>query len=764
MVTSDMCRPGGQPGWIFPMFKAEQDMHDALRAIIYGILMVYFFYGVAIIADIFMSSIDFISERKKQVMKDGRAMTTTVWNRTVATLSLMALGSSAPEISLSAVDLVKKKFHFGPLGSATIVGSAAFNLLVIVAVCILAVPSTETRKIKDLPVFYITSFFSVVAYVWLVLILAQFSVDVVDIWEALVTFGMFFLLLWVSWRVDVGDCDNLLLRWKLIDPKLRDSLIDNPAVVQFASDTLHIENDPDGHETEVPVTVAGDIWETVTCSYRTEALNSIPGYDYVETEGTLEFTKEQKSQTITIETLPRPGRRPLSKFTIVLENLEGSGAEFNPKTDGGLDSTIMTCFLQPTAKGAGVRIPDVELIKFKVKSVMEQWQEDCMEAIYCNGSAEEQAEASKLDWVCHFMGLPWKVLFMTVPPVIALSGWIRFTLSLLWIGILSAVLSDLADLVGCVMDLPEIVTSITLVALGTSMPDLFASLSAAREDPTADASIVNVTGSNAVNVFLGLGLPWTLGSIYWGVVGRTPEWERRYPEMAAKYNGAVFVVNSENLGFSVLVFIATSGLALILLFIRRKAVGGELGGNLIAKIVTGSTFIFSWVLFVIVVSWRALRLGKYDIREFMGIVGGGFVLMVALGCFTFGVLLSVWQVEPLKEALRQSKENLTTQIIEMERQISERSGEPVATHCRSCSKEMCKRDHEHARELTGKLTEAEMIGVAKLEETNGVNGNDEKLARIASSGDIVPIIEMELGVTVLPPFKVQASRGKGRRV
>ena len=58
------------------------------------------------------------------------------------------------------------------------------------------------------------------------------------------------------------------------------------------------------------------------------------------------------------------------------------------------------------------------------------------------------------------------------------------------------------------------VTAITLVALGTSVPDLFASKTAAVNEDTADDSVGNVTGSNSVNVFLGLGLPWTLAAIY----------------------------------------------------------------------------------------------------------------------------------------------------------------------------------------------------------------------------------------------------------
>jgi len=61
------------------------------------------------------------------------------------------------------------------------------------------------------------------------------------------------------------------------------------------------------------------------------------------------------------------------------------------------------------------------------------------------------------------------------------------------------------------------VTAITFVALGTSLPDLFASRQAATMDDTADNSIGNVTGSNSVNVFLGLGLPWLIATIFWGI-------------------------------------------------------------------------------------------------------------------------------------------------------------------------------------------------------------------------------------------------------
>ena len=80
--------------------------------------------------------------------------------------------------------------------------------------------------------------------------------------------------------------------------------------------------------------------------------------------------------------------------------------------------------------------------------------------------------------------------------------------------LLTAYISDLANHVGCCLGLPASTTAITLVALGTSLPDTFASRSAAASEPHADASLGNITGSNAVNVFLGLGLPETVPE--WG--------------------------------------------------------------------------------------------------------------------------------------------------------------------------------------------------------------------------------------------------------
>ena len=108
-------------------------------------------------------------------------------------------------------------------------------------------------------------------------------------------------------------------------------------------------------------------------------------------------------------------------------------------------------------------------------------------------------------------------IFAFIPPPSLCGGWLTFFVSLTTIGILTAIVGDLAEIFGCLVGLKDTVTSITFVALGTSLPDLFASKQAAMMEKNADSAIGNVTGSNSVNVFLGLGLPWMMAAIYWTV-------------------------------------------------------------------------------------------------------------------------------------------------------------------------------------------------------------------------------------------------------
>lgn len=106
-------------------------------------------------------------------------------------------------------------------------------------------------------------------------------------------------------------------------------------------------------------------------------------------------------------------------------------------------------------------------------------------------------------------------MFATIPPPNYWGGYGCFVVSLIYIGLVTALVGDMAILLGCEIGLRESVTAITIVALGTSLPDTFASMTAARTSEFADSAIGNITGSNSVNVFLGLGVPWAIATTYW---------------------------------------------------------------------------------------------------------------------------------------------------------------------------------------------------------------------------------------------------------
>merc|ERR1719277_2788934 len=178
--------------------------------------MLYLFIGVAIVSDKFMESIEMITAQEKEMSitnpKTGKSQVVIVkvWNETVANLTLMALGSSAPEIMLSVIEIWAKSFKAGDLGPGTIVGSAAFNLFMIIGLCMYVIPDDEVRKIKHLRVFLVTATWSVFAYIWLYVILGFISYGKVESWEGLLTFIFFPLTVWTAY---VAERRLLCYKW-----------------------------------------------------------------------------------------------------------------------------------------------------------------------------------------------------------------------------------------------------------------------------------------------------------------------------------------------------------------------------------------------------------------------------------------------------------------------------------------------------------------------------------------------------------------------
>ncbi len=92
--------------------------------------------------------------------------------------------------------------------------------------------------------------------------------------------------------------------------------------------------------------------------------------------------------------------------------------------------------------------------------------------------------------------------------------WVMIA-SIIFIIILSYALVESAVALSNALNLPPLIVSLTLLAAGTSAPDLIASIDVA-EDGRGTMAISNAVGSNIFDVLVGLGFPWLLTIILGG--------------------------------------------------------------------------------------------------------------------------------------------------------------------------------------------------------------------------------------------------------
>ena len=197
---------------------------------------------------------------------------------------------------------------------------------------------------------------------------------------------------------------------------------------------------------------------------------------------------------------------------------------------------------------------------------------------------------SGVEAAMHFFAIGWKLLFACCPPPHWGGGWPTFCAAICFIGALTAVVGEIAGAMGCVMGLKPGVTAITFVAIGTSLPDTFASMKAARESNHADAAVGNVTGSNSVNVFLGLGLPWVIAVIY------------------SNGNNEIYEVPAKGLDLSVVLFLSCCLVGIGILIFRRCTVKGELGGGQCGRVSSLLMFFSLWLVYIVFSC-----VGQYDV-------------------------------------------------------------------------------------------------------------------------------------------------------
>jgi K+-dependent Na+/Ca+ exchanger-like protein len=84
-----------------------------------------------------------------------------------------------------------------------------------------------------------------------------------------------------------------------------------------------------------------------------------------------------------------------------------------------------------------------------------------------------------------------------------------FTISIVYIAVLSWVLVELSVVLAHELHVSEAIIALTVLAIGTSVPDMMASLIVSRKGKGGMA-VSNAIGSNTFDILIGLGLPWSI--------------------------------------------------------------------------------------------------------------------------------------------------------------------------------------------------------------------------------------------------------------
>lgn len=494
---------------LYFIFHGETSLGYGFRVFLYCLGLAYCFFGLSAITARFFKSMEHVVQQTRMVVDDDGDVKNVryvkVWNYTIADITLLAFGTSFPQISLATIDAIRNigQRYAGGLGPGTLAGSAAFDLFPIHAVCVVVPKAGELKKISDLGVWIVELFWSFWAYIWLYIILEVWSPNVITFWEALLTVLQFGLLLLHAYAQDK--------RWPFI--------------------SLPFER-----------TVRPEEWVPAEVSPHKN------GNDNDRDKGIVDI------------------------FAIHEERESGSSYQHLPlhdpetSNDKNFDGTDM--YAEP--------------------GIISVWKQQFVDALMLRNSKlrEENISFGRVLW--HFVVAPWRLLFAFVPPYQIAHGWIAFICSLMFISGIAYIVTRFTDLISCVTGINAYVIAFTALAAGTSWPDLVASKIAAERQTTADSAIANITCSNSVNIYVGIGVPWLIDTAY----------------NLIAYGEPLHIENARGLSFSLLVFFSTSVGCISILVLRRIVFGAELGGPRVWAWITCAYFMLLWLIFVVLSSLK----------------------------------------------------------------------------------------------------------------------------------------------------------------
>lgn len=125
-----------------------------------------------------------------------------------------------------------------------------------------------------------------------------------------------------------------------------------------------------------------------------------------------------------------------------------------------------------------------------------------------DGEDENENEDGDDFKVWHYVTRPIDRL-MALPFRLVKNYYYIFSLSIFFIAFISYILVEVAVEIAHILSIPETIIALTILAVGTSIPDLMSSWIVAKKGKGGMA-ISNAIGSNIFDILIGLGLPWIL--------------------------------------------------------------------------------------------------------------------------------------------------------------------------------------------------------------------------------------------------------------
>ncbi|KAG5853126.1 sodium/potassium/calcium exchanger 3 [Anguilla anguilla] len=522
------------------IFTKEQRRHGAV--LLHVLCAIYMFYALALVCDdYFVPSLEKISENL-QLSED------------VAGATFMAAGSSAPELFTSLIGVFITK---GDLGVGTIVGSAVFNILVIIGVC--GIFAGQTVVLTWWPMFRdcVYYIFSVLA-----LILVIYDEKVIW-WETIILISMYGIYILIMkfntqiWEFVERRCGGPGQPC-LANARRRDGAVGEGGANCDTSMVLLRKGHRPGQES--PVLMVDELF-------------SLHPHQFSFSEASLRIMITQHFSPRT--RLSMAGRMLINERQRLIRNRSpggssGSGAgPGDTPVKGGLGVEGGTWGMENGGTLENERTPLEEPGErsegggpegdMETENAQHEEEEDDDGYGPFRPLKMPEGRCKKVKWLVSWpLGF---LLYCTVPNCV-LPRWHRWFMvtfmgSTLWIAIFSYLMVWMVTIISFTLDIPDVIMGITFLAAGTSVPDCMASLIVARQG-MGDMAVSNSIGSNIFDILLGLGFPWALRTL------------------VVDYGSVVFI-NSRGLVYSVILLLASVTLTVLSVHLNHWKLDRRLG-------------------------------------------------------------------------------------------------------------------------------------------------------------------------------------------